>query len=295
MDLQFLDQCDYDNITIKPFPEDIDDIRTKGVFVYYIKGQADSGNEFFDKALKSLWKFLNYLTLRRNHGFMEYHFWFTHNPIPDKDLFLHTTLPLGLTERIHQQGAFWHDISYDVQESLKDVHQEKLIPELQDKIDNALFYFRSSFFQQTEQMCLVQQFIALEALSEESRIIIDPQLLREIQQAVKDICQNRPLSSKATQRTRDHKILSQVGRLSEEGPTSKMRNTLQKYRVDFKWNNKKGNIGELYGVRSEIIHTGKPRSIPEKDCHKLCMKMEEIIPRLVKEIINKNTQKSCST
>ena len=36
MDLQFLDPYDFNNITIKPFPEDVSDRRTKGVFIVFI-------------------------------------------------------------------------------------------------------------------------------------------------------------------------------------------------------------------------------------------------------------------
>ena len=160
---------------------------------------------------------------------------------------------------------------------------------LQYKIDNALFYYRSAFFQQTEEMRVVQQFIALEALSEESGITVEPELLKEVKKMVKNICQDRPLDNKTEQNKRNHKIQSHIGKLSEEGPTARMRNTLKKYGINIKWKNKRSNIGKLYKIRSEIVHTGKLRSIDKKDCPSLCMKMEEIIPRLVKEIIKNNS------
>jgi len=285
MDMQYLDKFQYNNITILPFPDDPNDRRTKGVFIYYVKGLADNEKRFYNTALRKMRRFLNYLTLRHKHGFIEYHYWYDGSPLCDEELFSHKNLPLCYHTRTHYQGHFCRDLLFNVKEALKNVDQCKLSIQLQNKIDNALFIYRNAFFQQTEEMRLTQLFIALEALSEKSEISFDVELKQEIQKAINNILNNKQLTKTVIQ-----KIRSYIGRLADDGPRTMMRNTLQKYSIPIMDGNRKLDIGKLYNVRCKIVHEGKTI----KDCHKSCMKMEEIISILVSRLINEYSNKKVS-
>lgn len=269
----------YKEITIRPFRSSPKTALTKGFFVYQVIVESDDEGEFYDIALANMRKFLNYLTYHHQHGFREMdNFFHCNEPISDEDLFDIKNLPSIRVGSILPPGKPWSDISNDVQQSLKEVENILLPPTIQKKIDSALSLYRNAFFQYTEEMCLTLQFIALEALTEKSDSKFDRTLITDISEAVKCVCKRRNVPPKNRQRIRSH-----IGRLSDETIRDMMRNTLQKYNIDIREGNKKVDIGKMYDSRCKFVHEGKEI----KDCHKLCMKMEKIIPALVKQLVEK--------
>jgi|GEM_PF-3808531 len=173
----------------------------------------------------------------------------------------------------------WPNISIDVQQSLNEVDNNQLPSPLQEKIDTALSLYRNAFFQHTEEMRLTLQFIALEALAEKSDTKFDKALLADIKETVNCICCKRKVPTGIHRRIRSH-----IGRLSDESIRSMMRNTLQKYKIKIREGNKKIDIGEIYDARCKFVHEGKEI----KNCHRFCIKMEDIIPALVEQLIESN-------
>jgi hypothetical protein len=279
MDITWLEEQQYNDIKIRPFPGDSKKLMTRGIFIYQIRGRSNDERQFFENALANMIKFLNYLTYHRRHGFREMNYFYDDKPISDEKLFDIKNLPSIRGRVVDSQGELYMDISSDVQRSLNEVENIQLPLPLQKKIDTALFLYRKAFFQNTEEMRFTLQFIALEALVKKSDTKFDKKLLEDIKEAVNNICSRRNVHPESLQ-----KIRSRIGRLSDESIRGMMRNTLQKYNIDISEGNKKIDIGEMYDARCKFVHEGEEI----KNCHRLCMKMEKIIPALVEKIITNN-------
>lgn len=262
----------YKNIELKPLNYYSNDLRAEGIFAYIVKGKVDDERLFFYDSTIRLRSFLNYLTLCCKHGFKEMdNYIYFDKELDDNAIFDKRVLPPTVAIAHPDRNA---NILEYIQTSLIYSETVDLSNSVYVRIDNALFLYRKSFFQETEGMRYVLRFTALESLIDDSSPGLDKELIKEMTKLVREICKEKKVVSSDIE-----KICSHIGMLTRNSIKNNIKNTIEKYQI--KRYGKKIDIDKLWKARCDFVHSG----IEIKNIHRLSIVLEDIIPMLVKKIM----------
>lgn len=279
-----IDKINFNSISILPFEPHSRDVRAKGIFVYRISAKEENTRQFFYESIDTMRRFLNYLTLYCNLGFMEMdNYIYTDKELTKKEIFDDKNLPPISTQaiaHIYEKS----DILLYMKRAFENVGNFQTSNPLVGKIDNALSLYRSSFFYLIEGVRYILQFTALESLIEQAESTFSDELIEKIIDAVRDICKKEVITPRNI-----NKICSRVGSLKRESIKNMIKKTLKKYSITLR--GKKIDVDTLYNVRSDFVHKG----IQHKFIHRYSIDMEKIITNLIKQMIKTNDLEKAGT
>lgn len=265
----------YKNITIQPFEHYSNDPRAKGIFVYKISGKSADKEHFFYDSIDKLERFLNYLTLYCNHGFMEMdNYLYTGEENHGNKVFDENRLPSVAPEAIYYEDRK-ADISECIKKSLKNTDDFQSSSSLYTRIDNALSLYRASFFQRSEGVRYILRFTALESILENQKSAFKNEVIEKIMNAARCVCKEERLSTDEIT-----KICSHIGQLTRESIRNTIKNTLNKYHITIY--GKEVDVDTLYRAKNRFGHKG----VEVEKLHRLSIDMEQIIPQLINQLMS---------